>query len=152
MRLLGISGDRLRTYRLPVRRLNEHRQDILEEMVAFDRAVRPDLVLTMNSCDTHQDHEVVHAESVRAFRKTTLLGYETPWNQATGHFDLFVELDEDDVALKKKMLMAYQSQVALGRPYVSEDFVETTTRFRGYHGKLSRAEVYEVLSMRWELP
>lgn len=138
--------------RYPVRRLADHRQDILETLVAINRTLAPDLVLTMNSADTHQDHAVVHAESVRAFRGTTVLGYETPWNQHTSRVDVFAELDPQDLEAKIAMLQCYQSQVALKRPYVDPDFPRSAATFRGFQGRLPLAEVYEVLTMRWELP
>jgi LmbE family N-acetylglucosaminyl deacetylase len=59
---------------------------------ASTRDFQPDLILPMNSHDSHQDHEVVHKESVRAFRGRTLLGYEISWNQQQNVVSLFVEV------------------------------------------------------------
>ena len=35
-----------------------------------------DLILTPNSNDFHQDHEVIYRESLRAFKSSNILGYE----------------------------------------------------------------------------
>ena len=43
----------------PVRHFSEHRQHVLDELISLRRKFEPDLVLTMNSADTHQDHAVV---------------------------------------------------------------------------------------------
>ena len=77
MRLLGLNENVI-VGNIPVRHFPEHRQDILEELVRINREFNPDLILTMNSSDTHQDHEVIHKESVRAFRGKSILGYEIP--------------------------------------------------------------------------
>jgi LmbE family N-acetylglucosaminyl deacetylase len=141
--------DRVHMGTIPVRHFPEHRQELLEELVAIRREFAPDLVLTMNGDDSHQDHEVTHAETVRAFRGTTVLGYETPWNQRVGRHDLFVEVQPEDVEMKVAMLAEYKSQAVLKRSYMDPDFVKSAATFRGYQGRLPLAEMYEVISMVW---
>lgn len=149
MALLGIT-DRLHMGTIPVRHFPAHRQEVLDALIGIRREFKPDLVLTMNSQDTHQDHQVVHAESVRAFRGTTMLGYELPWNQRVSHNDLFVEVQPDDVATKIAMLGQYSSQVTLKRSYMDPDYVNSATTFRGYQGQLPLAEMYETIALIWE--
>lgn len=136
---------------IPVRHFPMHRQEVLEYLVRLNREFRPDLVLTMNSNDTHQDHEVVHQESVRAFRGTSLLGYEIPWNQQQSTVNLSVEVSPEDVELKVAMLAAYQSQVELKRGYVGPEYVRSAATFRGIQSRRELAEAYEVISMKWGL-
>lgn len=148
MSLLGVT-DRAYVEQIPVRHFPEHRQKVLEFLVQLRRDFNPDLVLTMNSSDTHQDHKVVHEESVRAFRGVTLLGYEIPWNQQQNVVNLFAEVSEDDLAMKIKMLSCYRSQIELGRTYVSEDYVRSAATFRGFQARRPFAEAYEVITMQW---
>jgi len=149
MALLGV--DDIYVGKVPVRRFPEFRQEILEELVVASREFQPDLVLTMNSQDTHQDHQVVHQESVRAFRGRSLLGYETPWNQQQNVTELFVEVAPEDVERKVSMLAAYRSQIELGRPYMESEYVDSAATFRGYQSRLARAEAFEVITMTWGL-
>ena len=78
-----------------------------------------------------------------------MLGYEIPWNQQQNVTNLFVEVSEDDLRRKAEMLGAYESQVKLGRSYVTDDFVRSAAVFRGFQAKKPLAEAYEVISMQW---
>jgi LmbE family N-acetylglucosaminyl deacetylase len=149
MALIGV--DNIYVGKVPVRRFPEYRQDILEELVSASREYQPDLVLTMNSQDTHQDHQVIHQESIRAFRGRTLLGYETPWNQQQNVTELFVEVSPEDVDKKAAMLRAYRSQTELGRRYMEREYVDSAATFRGYQSRMPLAEAFEVITMTWDL-
>lgn len=149
MRVIGVE-ERVYVEGVPVRHFPAHRQDILERLVALNREWRPDLVLTMNSSDTHQDHQVVHEESVRAFRGVTVLGYEIPWNQQQNVINLFAEVSERDVSRKVEMLAQYRSQIELKRSYISEDYVRSAAVFRGFQARRPLAEAYEVITMQWD--
>lgn len=151
MQHLGIEESAIHMGQVPVRDFPEHRQPILEDLVRINRSYDPDLVLTMSSTDTHQDHEVVHAESVRAFRGKSVLGYETPWNQRVSSTTLFAEVDEGDVDAKIKMIGEYGSQAGLGRSYVTPEYIRSAAMFRGVQGKCGLAEAFEVITMKWSL-
>ena len=105
MARLGLDASALTVGRIPVRRFHEFRQPILEDLVALNRDFQPALVLTMNSQDTHQDHQVVHNESVRAFRSATVLGYEIPWNQRGTCAQLFAELAPEDLTTRRRQTL-----------------------------------------------
>ena len=150
MKHLGLT-DSVYVVDVPVRRFPEHRQAVLEELVRINRDFQPDLILTMNSHDSHQDHEVVHKESVRAFRGRTLLGYEIPWNQQQNVMSLFVEVTPEDVDRKVTMLGEYRSQIELKRPYMSSEFVFSSATFHGFQSRRPLAEAYEVITMSWDL-
>lgn len=148
---LGLGPSSVTIKRFPVRRLHEFRQPILEDLVAINRQLAPQLVLTMSARDTHQDHQVVHSESARAFRSSTILGYEIPWNQQETSAQLFAELAPEDLDTKSAMMAEYKSQNALGRRYMDGNYAETAASFHGYQSKMALAEAYEVIAMRWPL-
>lgn len=58
-----------------------HRQEILEELVRLNRRIVPDLVLAPSLHDVHQDHHTIAEEAIRAFKRTSILGYEEPVEQ-----------------------------------------------------------------------
>ena len=41
---------------------------------------QPDVVFQPPHHDVHQDHQTIAQEGLRAFKRTTILGYEIPWN------------------------------------------------------------------------
>jgi N-acetylglucosamine malate deacetylase 1 len=145
---LGVKAANRFIYDFPVRELGYHRQEVLEEMVRLGRLVEPDVVLVPSGADLHQDHAVVHQETVRAFRHTTMLGYELPWNHITFSTQAFVVLDEQHLKRKWAALTKYESQLEVARPYFRYEFVESMARVRGLQVKADFAEAYEAIRVR----
>jgi hypothetical protein len=90
----------------------------------------------------------VHQECVRAFRFTTMLGYELPWNHITFSTQAFVVLDEGHLQRKWAALTKYASQLEVGRPYFRYEFIESMARVRGLQVKAEFAEAYEAIRVR----
>jgi len=147
-RRLGLPDDALTILDHPVRRFPEHRQAILEHMVAVRREFSPDLVLAHASTDVHQDHQVIHNEAVRAFKQTTILGYELPWNNVAFTSSCVVEIDEADLGAKLHALDAYASQ--RHRTYAKADVIRGLAAVRGATVGRPFGEAFEVV--RWVLP
>lgn len=143
---LGVAPDRVHCLTVPVRTFDEHRQTILQKLIELRREFNPDLILTMSSTDTHQDHSVVHSESVRAFKMRRLLGYHAPWNERQMITNYFVTVTQADVEKKVSMLQQYRTQHDLGRDYVQPVALESTLRFYGQQAGVEFAEAFEVLS------
>jgi len=123
---------------------NFKRQDVLDILMAVDK---PDLVLTPSGSDIHQDHQVVHNESVRAFsRECCVLGYELAWNARSFTPTYFVELSEKNITGKSIMLSRYNSQIDLHRPYFNTELIRGLARSRGLQIKKEYAEAFEVIT------
>ncbi len=142
---LGIRSENLTVYRYPVRHLPEHRQEILERLVRVRADLNPDLVFVPSSDDIHQDHEVINQEGIRAFKHTTILGYEFPWNNLRSNTTAFVALEEHHLARKMEAVRAYKSQAH--RTYTQEEFYVGLARVRGRQANCQYAEAFEVI--RW---
>jgi len=145
MQLLGLSTEKLRIFNFEVRRFNYRRQEILEELVALRKKVNPDVVFLPSSTDIHQDHQVIHAEGLRAFKHSTVLGYELPWNMFSLEPRFMVHLNKEHLKLKLAMLENYQTQLELTRPYFSKEFIEGLARVRGVQAGTEYAEAFEVM-------
>jgi LmbE family N-acetylglucosaminyl deacetylase len=132
----------------PVRRLDEHRQDILEAFVKIRDDYGPQIVLCPSSTDSHQDHDVVHAEAVRAFRDIELLlGYECPHNQRTATLDAFVAMPQMALEAKVNLWKGYKSQQY--REFYDEEFIRSLAVVRGKQCKsvTGFAEAFEVIRL-----
>lgn len=143
--LLGIKEKNLFVLKYPVREFPKYRQDILENMIKFNQEIQPDLVMLPSTFDTHQDHQVVMQEGFRAFKKTTMLGYEIAWNNLTFNTNAFIFLEKRHIDAKINSLKCYISQ--LGRSYVTEELVRSLAITRGAQIGTTYAETFEVI--RW---
>lgn len=145
---LGIAAQNLHVLRYKVRKFEYRRQEILEDLVQLRRTLQPDLVLTPCLSDVHQDHATIAQETVRAFKQTTVLGYELVWNTVNFSAQTIVPLRKEHIARKVKALAAYTSQE--GRAYMSEDFIYGLARVRGVQVGQEFAEAFECVRSVWQ--
>lgn len=145
IRILGIPESNFRMYDIRVRHFPQFRQDILETLVALRRELEPDLVLLPSSSDIHQDHGTIAAEGIRAFKHSTVLGYELPMNTIAFQHACFVELEPRHMELKIRHAAAYVSQ--RHRQYMRSGFLESLATVRGLQMNVPTAEAFEVLRM-----
>ncbi len=143
--VLGIQRDHLRIGHFEVRDFPHQRQEILDYMIRLRDELQPDVVFLPSRHDTHQDHFTVHAEGIRAFKGTTMLGYEVPWNNLVFETTCFVSLEERHVQRKIDALECYRSQ--RGRPYANAESLRAQARLRGTQAGCRFAETFQVI--RW---
>ena len=144
-KVLGIPPENLIVFKHEVRKLNYVRQEILEELVKLRKDIRPNLIFLPSPNDLHQDHSTVSEEGVRAFKHSSILGYELLWNNISFNTQSFVILTEKHVKTKIKALEEYRSQ--RHRKYLTKDFIIGWARTRGTQINADYAEAFEVL--RW---
>jgi LmbE family N-acetylglucosaminyl deacetylase len=143
---MKIRPENLYMYNYDVRTFPQFRQEILEDMVALNRRLQPDLVLLPCSSDIHQDHETIHREGIRAFKNNMIIGYEMPWNNFNFASHVFVLLSEEDIRMKIDVLQIYQSQSF--RFYRNEDYVRSLATLRGIQIQARYAEAFEVIRLK----
>jgi len=114
-------------------------------LIDIRKKVAPDMVFTPSSFDTHQDHQTVRQETLRAFKMCTILGYEQPWNNITFNTLSFIPLNDAHMEKKIAALKSYATQ--RHRKYLSEEFVKGLARTRGTQIEEEYAEAFEVI--RW---
>jgi LmbE family N-acetylglucosaminyl deacetylase len=127
------------------RNLFDARADILQLLYDLNKSLQPALVLVPNSNDMHQSHEVVYAEARRAFKYTSVLGYELPWNSTHFSTDVFITLDAEAVAAKVAAINAYKTQME--RVFFANNIVEDLARVRGKQVGHDYAECFELVRL-----
>lgn len=142
---LGICEDNLIILDYEVRKLNYVRQEILESLIEIRSKSDYDLVLMPSLKDLHQDHSTVSQEGLRAFKNTTILGYELIWNNLSFDTTSFVQLDRKHITAKYNALQCYKSQAS--KNYFSEEFIYSLAKTRGVQIGCEYAESFEVI--RW---
>jgi LmbE family N-acetylglucosaminyl deacetylase len=139
---LGIAEENLDVHDFEVRTFPERRQDILEVLIALWEEWRPEAVFQPSVNDVHQDHQVVAAEGLRAFKRTTVLGYEIPWNNFDFAYQAYVALDRGHLERKTAALARYASQQH--RRYSDREYIWNVARTHGINVNREYAEVFEV--------
>lgn len=128
-----------------VRRFNESRQDILQTILRHRERLNPKVVLMPTLQDIHQDHGVIAAEGLRAFKDRSIWCYELPWNNVTFTTSGFCRLEKRHLSRKVSALAKYYSQE--GRRYVTEEAIFSIARMRGLQIGCEYAESFEVLRL-----
>jgi LmbE family N-acetylglucosaminyl deacetylase len=139
---IGIPESGLTVHDFEVRTFPERRQEILELLIALWEEWSPDAVFMPCLRDIHQDHQVIAAEGLRAFKRTTVLGYEIPWNNFNFDHQAYVGLEERHVERKVAALERYASQQH--RNYVNPEYIRSLARTHGINVNRDYAEVFEV--------
>ena len=144
---LGIPADNIHLHNFDVRTFPTYRQDILEILIQIKEELDPDLVLLPSRHDVHQDHGTVAAEGLRAFKRTTIMGYELPWNNYTFDHQVYVPVAKRHVEAKVRALLCYQSQKH--RNYANEAYIWSLATTRGINISQPYAEVFELYRWVW---
>jgi LmbE family N-acetylglucosaminyl deacetylase len=145
---LGLGEDNYKIYNFKVRKLQEYRQEILEELIAIKKSFQPDLVIGPSQNDYHQDHQVISNEMIRAFKtSSSIICYELPWNYVKFETQYFIRLDRKYIDKKIELLSHYESQFTVKRHYFSEECVRGLAAARGSQVNSDYAEAFEVI--RW---
>lgn len=142
---LGIPEENLFVLHHEVRKLNFVRQEILESLIAIRNKVKPDMVFLPSSKDIHQDHITVTQEGIRAFKFSTILGYELIWNNLSFSTDCFIRVTKKQVDKKIEALACYETQH--GKNYMDPEFIRSLAKIRGTQIGSDFAEAFELI--RW---
>jgi LmbE family N-acetylglucosaminyl deacetylase len=143
MAVLGVPQDKVVLESFETRRFPQLRQEILEYLYRLNREYRPDLVFTHTQHDIHQDHVQTTEEVLRAFRGTTVLGYDV-LRSSYGFFPNFLaEVEEADVKAKITALAEYKTYS--DRYYFSPEVLRSTLIRHGALAERPFAEGFDIL-------
>src|SRR5207244_12860415 len=107
----------------------EHRQWRPGRRLGIGNDWRPDCVFTPSLHDVHQDHQTIASEGLRAFKRTTILSYEIPWNNFDFSYQAYFALETRHIERKVAALEKYASQQH--RRYANAEYVWNVARTHG---------------------
>jgi LmbE family N-acetylglucosaminyl deacetylase len=143
MGILGMPRQNVILEKFTTRKFPQMRQEILEYLFKLDKDFRPDIVFVHTRADIHQDHVQTTEEVLRAFRGTTVLGFDA-LRSSYGFFPHFlVEVKAEDVDRKIQALAQYKTY---SDKYYFDPQVLRSTLIR--HGALAErpfAEGFDIL-------
>ncbi len=143
MSQLGVADENVIVGQFETRRFPDFRQEILEYLIQWNRSFQPDIVFTHTRADIHQDHGTVTEEVLRAFRGTTVLGFDV-LRSTYGFFPNFlVEVDESDVEKKLAALAEYNTYTA--KYYFDPAITRATLVRQGALAERPYAEGFDIL-------
>lgn len=143
MRVLGLRDDQVEIGQFETRRFPDARQEILEKMLQLRRQLQPEIVFVHTAQDIHQDHVTVTQEAMRAFRGTTVLGFDV-LRSSYGFFPHFlVEVSEFGVEKKIAALAAYTTYA--NRYYFSPEVIRATAIRHGALAERPFAEGFDII-------
>lgn len=143
MAILGVKPENDILRQFTTRRFQSARQEILETMIDLKKTYHPEVVLVHTSQDIHQDHKTITEEALRAFRGTTVLGFDV-LRSSYGFFPHFlVEVSEESVRTKIKALRAYKTYA--DKYYFDENILYATAIRHGALAERPFAEGFDIL-------
>jgi LmbE family N-acetylglucosaminyl deacetylase len=143
MAILGISEEEIVMKDFETRNFPRDRQKILEFLYELNTTFKPNIVFTHSEADIHQDHGVVTTEALRAFRGTTVLGFDV-LRSSYGFFPHFlVEVSESEAELKVEALEAYETYRT--KYYFDPEIIRSTLVRHGALAERPYAEGFDIL-------
>jgi LmbE family N-acetylglucosaminyl deacetylase len=143
MLTLGVPRENIIVGTFETRRFPHARQEILEYLIDVNRAHHPEIVFVHTRADIHQDHATVTEEALRAFRGTSVLGFDV-LRSSYGFFPNFlVEVSEEDVEKKIKALAEYKTYT--NKYYFDEKITRATLIRHGALAERPYAEGFDIL-------
>lgn len=143
MRTLGLRDEQVELGQFETRRFPDFRQEILEKMLALRKQYQPEIVFVHTSQDIHQDHVTLTQEALRAFRGTTVLGYDV-LRSSYGFFPHFLA-EVSPEALEKKVAALAEYKTYAGRYYFSPDIIRATAIRHGALAERKLAEGFDII-------
>lgn len=143
MKVLGVPADRVIVEKFATRDFPDLRQDILEYLLKIRREFKPEVVFVHSRSDIHQDHNVATEEALRAYRGTTVLGFDVV-RSSYGFFPHFLaKVDALDVEKKIEALAQYNTYS--DKYYFAPALLKATMVRHGALAECPYAEGFDIL-------
>lgn len=133
----------------------------LDKIEFYVRLLSPEIVITHNSVDLHQDHKTVNSAAIVACRPKlgspvkNLMLFESPvtlWSPEPFLSNIFVQLSDEDIATKERILKRYVTETYEYPDLRSAEGVRQLARMRGMQSGYDLAEAFQLVFSRGQIP
>jgi len=145
MKTLGV--DKFTLLNLPNTGMPEKQTELRTELERVRDSFRPDIVVTHNINNTHQDHKTIAEACIRIFRDCSIFMYEDLKSTPKFVPNLIVSLSRDQLDKKIRALECYKTQFR--RYYFDMDYVRSLAKVRGKQANKDFAEAFEIYQYVW---
>lgn len=141
--VLGVPENRIIIEKFETRKFPDNRQEVLEYLLKLRKDFKPEMVFVHTRSDIHQDHNVVTEEALRAYRGTTVLGFDVV-RSSYGFFPHFlVGVSQADVDAKLAALAEYRTYT--DKYYFDPSLLRATMVRHGALAEKPYAEGFDIL-------
>jgi LmbE family N-acetylglucosaminyl deacetylase len=142
MKVLGVKRGNYKLLDIPNTRFPVHAEKIRSLLEEYKEKWNPDIIITHEIKNLHQDHKTLTEEALRIFRNQSILMYEDL--KSTPRFvpNLIVSLTKDQIEKKLKVLECYKTQYR--RYYFDMDFIKALARVRGKQMEIEFGEGFRI--------
>jgi LmbE family N-acetylglucosaminyl deacetylase len=138
LQLLGMN--KIKHFNFPINNFHKHRQDIWETLNCINEKLKPDLVITQNP-DEHQDHATLFNETIRNFRKSSIVTYNSSIRNCMNFSHcIFETIKQKDVDAKIKSLKLYK--MYKDKIYFHPKNIESMLRVQGIYIEEEFSEIF----------
>jgi len=114
----------------------------VKDWVESLKGLKPDVILTHQRNDAHQDHRLINELTWNAFRDHLILEYEIPkWDGDLGQPNTYVELSEQVLARKIELLMKHFGSQR-SKAWFDDETFRGLARLRGVECRARYAEAF----------
>jgi len=142
MGTLGIPTERYFLKNMPNTKFPENSEKIRKILEKIRDEIKPDIIVTHDIENIHQDHKTVADECIRVFRNKTILMYEHVKSTPRFSPNLIISLTKEELDKKINALNCYETQKA--RYYWSDDFFKSLAKFRGKQMNVEFGEGFKI--------
>lgn len=112
-----------------------HGAEVKDWFEELKQRVNPDVILTHQRDDAHQDHRLVNQLTTNSFRNHLILEYEIPkWDGDLGQPNLYVPLSADTMARKYELLSQHFGSQR-SKDWFDEETFRSLARLRGVEAR-----------------
>ncbi len=143
MSVLGVKKENVILGQFETRNFPHARQEILEYLIKLNHSFRPEIVFVHTKADIHQDHATVTGEALRAFRGTTVLGFDV-LRSSYGFFPNFL-VGVTSAEVEKKIQALNEYKTYSGKYYFDPEVTRSTLKRHGALAEREYAEGFDIL-------